>query len=303
MFVVYKPFGKTKDVVHEDKVIQIRNSSRIKSYPKNPESYVANGEIGVVVYYSKEFGQLKVSFSDQPSFQYLYYNGDSDYSVETNLELAYAITIHKSQGSDFENVILVIPEKARSVSMEMMYTALTRFKKKTYLLIQNGIDTLQQFRHASSSETDRRNTYLFNIAVRDNIDKIPYAENRIHKTKGGFLVRSKSEVIVANELINSEINLTEKNYEQKLQSRKNSFDYKLPDFTFSVEGVEYYWEHLGMLAVESYKKSWERKLRWYKENGYDSRLIVSQDGEDGSINSEEITKIVKSKFGRTRKGT
>ena len=67
--------------------------------------------------------------------------------------------------------------------------------------------------------------------------------------------------------------------------------------------VEYYWEHLGMLAVESYKKSWERKLRWYKENGYDSRLIVSQDGEDGSINSEEITKIVKSKFGRTRKGT
>jgi ATP-dependent exoDNAse (exonuclease V) alpha subunit len=292
-----KPFGETKDVVHEDKVIQIRNTSRLKSYPKNPESYVANGEIGIVRYYRKKYGQLEVSFTDQPSFRYLYYNGNSEYSVETNLDLAYAITIHKSQGSDFDNVILVIPEKAHNVSMEMMYTALTRFKKKTYLLIQNGIDTLQIFRHASSSETDRRNTFLFKIAVRDDIDKIPYAENRIHKTKQGFMVRSKSEVIIANELINAGISLTDKNYEQKLTSEDNHYDYKLPDFTFTHKGKEYCWEHLGMLAVESYRKSWEKKLRWYKDNGYYEQLITSKDGPDGSIDSKGIDKIIEEKLG------
>jgi exodeoxyribonuclease V alpha subunit len=292
-----KPFGETKDIIHEDKVIQVRNTSKLACYPENSDKYVANGEIGIVRYPFRGFGILNVSFSDQPRYSYTYYDGTGEYSVEVNLDLAYAITIHKSQGSDFDNVILVIPEKAHNVSMEMMYTALTRFKEKTYLLIQNGIDTLQIFRHASSSETDRRNTFLFKIAVRDDIDKIPYAENRIHKTKQGFMVRSKSEVIIANELINAGISLTDKNYEQKLTSEDNPYDYKLPDFTFTHKGKEYCWEHLGMLAVESYRKSWEKKLRWYKDNGYYDQLITSKDGPDGSIDSKEIDKIIEEKLG------
>ena len=149
--------------------------------------------------------------------------------------------------------------------MEMMYTALTRFKGsqgKTYLLVQGGIETLEQYRRANSSETNQRNTYLFNVAVRDDIENIPYAENRIHRTKNGFMVRSKSEVIVANEIINAGIQLTDQNYEAKLYS-KNGGDYKLPDFTFAVNGKTYYWEHLGMLSSESYKNSWERKKQWY----------------------------------------
>lgn len=292
-----RPFGKTKDIVHEDKVIQNVNTSKIWCYPRKDDSYVANGEIGVVRYYDKNRNQLKVEFADQIGYRYHYYNGESESSVEVNLDLAYAITIHKSQGSDFDKVILIIPKKAFNISMEMMYTALTRFKEKTYLLIQGGIETLQEYRRASRSETDRRNTFLFKIAVRDVDDEVPYAENRIHKTKNGFLVRSKSEVIVANELINAGIPLTEENYEKKLLSKDNPYDYKLPDFTFTYNGFEYYWEHLGMLSREDYNKSWQKKRKWYEENGYSPRLITSQDESNQSIDSQKIDLIIEDKLG------
>lgn len=293
------PFGETKDVVHEDKVIQTINTRQIRCTPYKTDKYVANGEIGIVKAYTNK--SLNVVFSDQQRYQYTYYTGASEQSVETNLDLAYAITIHKAQGSDFEKVIVIIPEKAFNISMEMMYTALTRFKGKqgkTYLLVQGGIDTLEHYRRASSSETDKRNTYLFKITVRDDVEDIPYAENRIHRTKNDFLVRSKSEVIVANELITAGISLTDKNYESKLRSKTNAYDYKLPDFTFEFDGKTFYWEHLGMLQLESYRKSWERKEHWYKENGYSEQLITSKDGPDGSIDSKTIVKIIKEKLGK-----
>ena len=51
-FYAYKksypaPFGKTKDVIHEDKVIQVRNTRKLKCQPYKKEPYVANGEIGI----------------------------------------------------------------------------------------------------------------------------------------------------------------------------------------------------------------------------------------------------------------
>lgn len=301
-----RPFGKTKDIIHEDKVIQVRNTRKLDCHPNKKNPYVANGEIGITRW-SFKTGYLRnimnVSFSDQPRFSYAYYRGENERSVEVNLELAYAITIHKSQGSDFSNVILVIPERPFNVSMEMMYTALTRFKNKTFLLVQGGVETLEKYRQVSSSETDRRNTFLFKIAVRDDVENIPYAENRIHTTKNGFLVRSKSEVIIANELINAGIPLTKESYEAKLYSKDDPYEYKLPDFTFELTGEKYYWEHFGMLAVESYRKSTDNKLKWYQENGYTSNLITSQDGLDGSINSQEIDKIIEKNLGIKIKAT
>jgi hypothetical protein len=295
-----KPFGKTKDIIHHDKVIQIRNTRKLKCFPNKREPYVANGEIGTARWtfgYGRLRHVMNVSFSDQPEFSYSYHRGEHERSVEMNLELAYAITIHKSQGSDFDNVILVIPQRAFNISMEMMYTALTRFKERTYLLVQDGLETLERYRHVSSSETDRRNTFLFKIAVGEDVEDIPYAEYRIHTTKNGFLVRSKSEVIIANELINAGIPLTEDSYEEKLYSKDDPYEYKLPDFTFEHKGKKYYWEHFGMLAMESYRKSTEAKLKWYEDNGYMPNLITSKDGLDGSINSQQIDAIIEAKLG------
>ena len=69
---------------------------------------------------------------------------------------------------------------------------------------------------------------------------------------------------------------------------------KLPDFTIRHNGKKIYWEHLGMLDVESYKEAWEAKKRFYKKNNIveNINLIVSQDN-NGGIDSKEIDKKIK----------
>ncbi len=65
-------------------------------------------------------------------------------------ELAYALTIHKSQGSEFDNVIIVIPENDKEksnintmLSRELLYTAVTRAKKTILMYFQDdSIKTL-----------------------------------------------------------------------------------------------------------------------------------------------------------------
>src|SRR5262249_56100880 len=55
---------------------------------------------------------------------------------EEDFELAYGITVHKAQGSEFEEVLVVLPERRALLSRELVYTALTRSKTKLTLLIQ-----------------------------------------------------------------------------------------------------------------------------------------------------------------------
>lgn len=50
--------------------------------------------------------------------------------VDGNLELAYALTVHKAQGSDFDVVFLILPRSAATLSRELLYTGLTRFRQK-----------------------------------------------------------------------------------------------------------------------------------------------------------------------------
>jgi exodeoxyribonuclease V alpha subunit len=85
-------------------------------------------------------------------------------------------------------------------------------------------------------------------------------------------------------------------YEQKLQSKGDPNDFRLPDFTVSYEGDTFYWEHLGMLSVPSYKEAWERKRQWYEDNGFLDRVITSEDGLDGSIDAAAIDRIARKKI-------
>ena len=85
-------------------------------------------------------------------------------------------------------------------------------------------------------------------------------------------------------------------YEQKLSSKGDPNDFRLPDFTVSYEGDTFYWEHLGMLSVPSYKEAWERKRQWYEDNGFISRIITSEDGLDGSIDAAAIDRIARTKI-------
>lgn len=56
-----------------------------------------------------------------------------------DLNLAYAITIHKSQGSEFKHVIITLPEKpANMLKRNLLYTAVTRAKKTVYVLAEGN---------------------------------------------------------------------------------------------------------------------------------------------------------------------
>ena len=113
------------------------------------------------------------------------------------------------------------------------------------LLIEHDTTVLENLRNPKTSDTLLRNTNLFEKSVRPESVERYYATHLIHRTSIGVLVRSKSEVIVADTLTRLGISYE---YEQKLFSSSNPNDFRLPDFTVSFEGDTYYWEHLGMLA-------------------------------------------------------
>jgi hypothetical protein len=285
-----RPFGD-EEIVYTDKIIQTVNSPRKAWTNSSINGYVANGEVGYVANTSRakkrSSDSLDVSFSTQKDLTYRYYRPE----VDENLELAYAITVHKAQGSDFEIVFMILPQKARTFSRELLYTGLTRSRQKLVLLIERDITPLRILRKMQESETLLRNTNLFTTIVRPEGVKLPYPEKLIHRTLTGELVRSKSEVVVANVLTKLGVDYK---YEELLEVAPH--DFRLPDFTISFKGKIWYWEHLGMLNMESYKQEWEHKKSWYEKHGLSDRVITSQDGPDGSIDSVEIEKTAKKRI-------
>jgi hypothetical protein len=107
-----------------------------------------------------------------------------------------------------------------------------------------------------------------------------------HRTNNGEMVRSKSEVIVANTL--AQLGLYYE-YEKRLANPMDDKDVIKPDFTIHHGGKIFYWEHLGMLQKPEYRMSWEWKMNWYRKCGYE--VITSRDGDDGSIDSQTIEAI------------
>lgn len=75
--------------------------------------------------------------------------------IAHNLEHAFAITIHKSQGSEFETIALSLPEtSAIPISRALVYTAITRAKREVLVL------GTQEALHEASTRVEVRNTSL-----------------------------------------------------------------------------------------------------------------------------------------------
>jgi len=120
---------------------------------------------------------------------------------------------------------------------------------------------------------------------------------RIHKTRSGDIVRSKSEVIIANALTEAGIKFE---YETPLYA-KNGKSKRSPDFLFRKGNRIILLEHLGMLNNYKYKQAWERKINWYAKNGYilGENLFTTRDIQ-GSIDMNEVDgviKLIKNKLG------
>lgn len=268
-----------------DKVIQLKNMKKA-SYPSRKEKQLSNGQIGFVSFVRKDSAQVHFSGI---SNEYFYYNSQKSDEAEQIIDLAYAITIHKSQGSDFDTVLVVLPKNGLILSRELMYTALTRAKKKLILLVEDNMQWLMEYSKPQQSILARRNTNLFEYSVREDKIAIPYVEGLIHKTLSGDLVRSKSEVIIADALFHEGIPF---DYEKLKEENGHRC---IPDFTFATAGGDtIIWEHLGLLDNPSYKESWKKKLDFYTSIGFveGENLFTTRDHEGGSINSNEIKEVV-----------
>lgn len=289
-----RPFGQ-EEIVRGDKVINVINDRAFCSPAEKGLSYLANGEIGMVsnAYNKGGVDRLCIGFSSQNQTMYFFKRGE----IEERLELAYALTVHKAQGSDFDLVFLVLPQEARTLSRELLYTALTRFRKQLVILVERDITPLLRLRAANASDARRRCSRLFvpyipgAILPQEDPRTPIYADRLKHRTGEGVKVRSKSEVIVAYVL--EKLGLSPE-YEVPLHATDgNANDFRLPDFTISHEGETWYWEHLGMLHVPKYAASWKAKQAWYQDNGYVNRVITSRDGPEGEIHADEIERIAR----------
>jgi len=318
--------GTLNGITYFDKVIQYRNRTRsnpIKAYNtmtrKQEDIEVFNGEIGFVkphgydwkkVYDPKQKKKVhkwtkpefKITNPDANGFQVIFKRRKNfwvEYSsrqqVEENLELAYAISVHKAQGSEFNRVYFVIPKSKRSLlTTELLYTGLTRATTHCTLFIEEDISPLLTLLRPEHSQLNKINSSLFEFKpVPDELLNLTdwYEEGKIHKTLAGIMVRSKSEVIIANLLHERGIPFK---YEVPLHAPDGTF--YIPDFTITWNGEEWYWEHLGMLDKEEYRKHWETKKEWYEKHGFSERLIITD--EKRGIDSKKFEHIIKKYFSK-----
>ncbi len=107
-----------------DKVMQVRNNYDISWVSDSGEEGVGifNGDIGFVETISRRHDVLTVKFDDKLATYPL--------AATAELELAYAITVHKSQGSEFNAVVIpLLGRHKRLHYRNLLYTAVTRAKK------------------------------------------------------------------------------------------------------------------------------------------------------------------------------
>ena len=254
-------------------------------------------------------GKSRVFFTKR-IYLFIYHRDFRD-DNDPPLELAYALTVHKAQGSEFGKVFIVIPNPCFLLSREMLYTALTRQKHKVILLIQGNSFDIKELASPLKSDALKRITNLFRKPELTEVDGAYLEKNLIHQASDGKMLRSKSELLIYQRLLDRDLSPL---YEKTLIIKEVE---KLPDFTIENDntGEVYYWEHCGMLFDKNYKERWEEKYQWYRENdilpyeeggGENGTLIISQDRpnemEDGSIRGSisvsEIDEIIKTVFNR-----
>ena len=131
------------------------------------------------------------TLTSQPMFKYGFKDGDFGDEGDPPIELAYALTVHKAQGSEFGTVILVLPNPCRVLSRELLYTALTRQKNRIVILYQGHPAELRGFAGGERSETARRLTNLFSDPEPVIIQEKRYDNKHIHRSLRGEMMMSK----------------------------------------------------------------------------------------------------------------
>ena len=305
---VPRPVGPQM-LLYGDKVINVINQRRRDVWPKPAaEAYLANGDIGIVVgqYKTKNFRglprKLEVEFAGQLGPKYGFSPGEFGDEGRNPLELAYCLTVHKTQGSEFGVTFVVLTNPCWLLSRELLYTALTRHQDRLVILHEGPLVEYRRYAGDEHSEIARRMTNLFTDPlpreVTVNGQQRFLEEGLIHRTERDDLVRSKSELVIADKLHARGIDYA---YEQPLVLPNGRTRY--PDFTIAdhARGVTFIWEHLGMLDDQGYRARWEGKRAEYLAcgigphedgGGAEGTLIETRDEPGGGLDAAAIALVI-----------
>ena len=113
-----------------DKVMQVKNNYDIEWTRNNGEDGMGifNGDIGIIEKISSADKKMNIVFDDDKNVEYDFANLDE-------LELAYAVTVHKSQGNEFPIVIIPVCKFSQFLMYRnLLYTAVTRAKQMVILV-------------------------------------------------------------------------------------------------------------------------------------------------------------------------
>lgn len=261
---------------HADKIIRLYNWYSGRG--ENRKLKLSNGSTGLVTVKPKSWVKdgKQIHYEERK-----YYFLDSDRPMEyvddeENFDLAYAITVHKSQGSDFRNVFLVIPQKQSLLSKELLYTALTRSKYRLFIFVQDTDENLLMIAK-NNSHLVNRNTSIYSE---------PFDKKAKFVPEFGVTVSSKVEFIIYEALMKSGLKFK---YEAPLKLKNLSYTIH-PDFTIYLrDGKEIYLEHLGMLDTRKYFNDWQERKKNYYEHGLSDSLITTDDLN--GINKEKLSEL------------
>lgn len=150
--------GKKETRAHDqvfrvgDKVMQTRNNYQMEweipgnfGMPIEKGTGVFNGDFGVIADVDTELAELIVRFDEDKVVHY-------PFTQLEDLELAYAITVHKSQGSEYPAVILpLLSGPSGLFNRNLLYTAITRARKCVVILGER--ETIAQMEQNISQNT------------------------------------------------------------------------------------------------------------------------------------------------------
>ena len=163
------------------------------------EEYLANGEVGTRR--TSKNGWLNVAFAGRPSSDSATAARNSASGrrpARARLRADGAQGAGKSSSSE---VFVVLPKQTRLLSRELSVHGAHAGRARSSCCSSRATTRRAVRLHRARALRDtRRNTNLFQAIVRERADEVPYAEHLIHRTSKGHMVRSKSELVIANVL-------------------------------------------------------------------------------------------------------
>ena len=122
---IFNPYNNQNEIVIGD--VKYLEGDKVIELVNMPDDSVYNGDIGIIQSIDKEKGEIYIDFDGN----LVKYNK----STFLNFRLGYVTSIHKSQGSEYKVVIIImLNEYFRMLYRKLLYTGVTRAKKNLYIL-------------------------------------------------------------------------------------------------------------------------------------------------------------------------